>query len=112
MSYTDIMKATYTAVLVARHLLKRPLDQHWGTELRSALAMQAGTLYPILGKMQRAGWLTSQWETSEDAHKDPEHPGRAPRRYYTITTGGERSGLVALQAMVDRWDSSRVVADA
>lgn len=106
------MKATYTAVQVARHLLKRPLDQHWGTELRSALALQAGTLYPILGKMQRAGWLTSEWESEHAARSDPEHPGRAPRRYYRITTEGGNSGLIALQAMVDRWDSSRVVADA
>lgn len=106
------MKATYTAVLVARHLLKRPLDPHWGTELRSALALQAGTLYPILGKMQQAGWLTSEWESEQAARSDAEHPGRAPRRYYKITTKGDGSGLLALQAMVDRWDSSRVVTDA
>jgi PadR family transcriptional regulator PadR len=106
------MKATYTAVQVARHLLKRPLDQHWGTELRSALALQAGTLYPILGKMQRAGWLTSQWETVTEAREDVALPGRAVRKYYMVTTEGPESGLVALQAMVDRWDSSRVAADA
>lgn len=80
--------------------------------MRTALALQAGTLYPILAKMQEAGWLVSQWETEEDARKDTDLPGRAVRRYYTVTTEGEDSGLIALRQMVDRWDSQRVAPDA
>lgn len=39
-----------------------------------------GTIYPILHRLERTGWLTSYWEDI-----DTKKAGRPPRRYYRLT---------------------------
>src|ERR1700677_1994821 len=51
-----------------------------GIEIGRQANLQSGTLYPILGRLERAGWLESRWETD-----DPHTLGRPRRRYYHIT---------------------------
>ncbi|MER7367053.1 PadR family transcriptional regulator [Nonomuraea wenchangensis] len=42
-----------------------------------------GTVYPILERLEQAGWITGQWE--------PGTPQARPaRRLYTITPGGRQ----------------------
>ena len=59
-----------------------------------AIAQQAGrptgSIYPILDRLRRIGWLTSYWET--------EHPqeGRPRRRFYQL----EPDGLQAARALL------------
>jgi PadR family transcriptional regulator PadR len=43
-----------------------------------------GTLYKALGRMAKAGWLTSEWEDPEVAAEQ----GRPRRRCYAITPAG------------------------
>jgi DNA-binding PadR family transcriptional regulator len=43
-----------------------------------------GTLYKALGRMERAGLLSSRWE-------DPAPTGRPRRRLYQVTGAGERA---------------------
>ena len=43
--------------------------------------VQAGSLFPALHRLEEAGWLSSQWESSE-------HNRRA--MYYTLTKAGRR----------------------
>jgi len=43
--------------------------------------VQAGSLFPALHRLEEAGWLSSQWESSE-------HNRRA--KYYTLTKAGRR----------------------
>lgn len=43
-----------------------------------------GTLYKALGRMERAGLLSSRWE-------DPAPEGRPRRRLYTVSGAGERA---------------------
>jgi DNA-binding PadR family transcriptional regulator len=51
----------------------------------SARALTAhGTLYKALHRMERAGWLKSQWEDADEAVE----AGRPRRRLYAITPGG------------------------
>lgn len=92
------MIRTYSAAAVAAELLKRPLDLQWGMQLRDALRMSPGTLYPILARFREAGWVTDEWETKEAARAT--HAG-APRRYYVVTT----LGLTELAAYVAAWDA-------
>jgi PadR family transcriptional regulator PadR len=49
-----------------------------------------GTVYPLLGRLSDAGWLTSEWQVSD---------GERPRRYYALTTAG-RSELGTFR---DEW---------
>ncbi|MFB0834268.1 PadR family transcriptional regulator [Arthrobacter halodurans] len=49
----------------------------WGLLVVKGTGKKAGTVYPILDKLESAGWVTSQWEESTE-RKGPR------RRYYRI----------------------------
>lgn len=52
-----------------------------------------GTLYKALGRMEKAGWLTSEWEDPEAAAEN----GRPRRRCYQITPAG-RAALAGVES--------------
>lgn len=53
----------------------------YGYELVTALAMNSGSLYPILMRLAERGLLDARWQT--DAR-----PGRPPRHMYRLTAAG------------------------
>jgi len=63
-----------------------------GADVHRQTGLPSGTLYPILVRFERAGWLQSRWEKA-----DPERMGRPRKRFYRITRSGARafSGLVS-----------------
>ena len=71
--------------------LTEPDEDRYGLEVRRTAGLKSGVLYPILARLENAGWLTSGWEDI-DAHSD----GRRPRRYYHLTTAGAVAGRDAL----------------
>jgi len=73
------------AIISSGHLELAGADVGRETKLRS------GTLYPILYRLERAGWLSSRWETEE-----PEHLGRPRRRLYQVTATGARKAQAAM----------------
>jgi PadR family transcriptional regulator, regulatory protein PadR len=69
-------------VLAALSQLRSP---RYGYELRQALAdygmaIEEGTLYPLLRRLETQGVLRSEWRTN----------GGAPRRYYMLSAEGRR----------------------
>jgi PadR family transcriptional regulator, regulatory protein PadR len=50
------------------------------------LAMNQGTLYPALLKLEQAGWITSKWTSSESGRRV---------KVYALTTTGRRQLVVA-----------------
>ena len=46
-----------------------------------ALTVEQGSLYPALERLQRKGWVTSEWKQSPTGRR---------ARYYTITAAGRR----------------------
>lgn len=54
-----------------------------GADIGRKTALKSGTLYPLLFRLEEAGWLTSEWETAE-----PIDLGRPRRRYYSVTGVG------------------------
>ncbi|WP_222853700.1 PadR family transcriptional regulator [Fodinicola acaciae] len=75
---------------VAAVLAAFPRDQeegHYGLELMRATGLPSGTLYPILVRLQDAGWVETHWEDV-----DPATAGRPARRYYRLTPGRHRVG--------------------
>ena len=46
---------------------------------QDVLRIEAGSLYPALHRMEEAGWITSDWGTSENNRK---------ARFYTLTARG------------------------
>ncbi len=57
--------------------------EHYGLELAKAAGLKSGTLYPILARLEAAGWIQGSWERI-----DPRAEGRRRRRYYKLTSSG------------------------
>ena len=68
-------------VLAAVHAEQRAS----GAEIAKQSGLASGTLYPILLRLEAAGWLQSEWEFG-----DPSTLGRPRRRYYTLTAEGAK----------------------
>ncbi len=49
---------------------------------QDVLLLKEGSLYPALHRLEKAGLVTSFWQTREDG---------APRRYYLLTATGEEA---------------------
>nr|AEE65516.1 transcriptional regulator, PadR-like family [uncultured bacterium BAC AB649/1850] len=62
------------------------------------LATSEGTIYPLLSRLRRVGWLDSKWSES---------PSGPPRRYYSLTDNG-RSALAHFRG---EWVSFRQTVD-
>jgi PadR family transcriptional regulator, regulatory protein PadR len=74
----------------------------YGYELRQALseygmAIEEGTLYPLLRRLETQGALKSEWRTN----------GGAPRRYYTLSAEGRR----LLKRLTETWYGLNVAMD-
>lgn len=65
-------------------------DPVWGLLVIKATGRQAGTVYPILERLERQGWIRSSWDD------DADRPG--PRRRLYEFTG---EGAVAAQELLD-----------
>jgi PadR family transcriptional regulator, regulatory protein PadR len=78
---------TTPTLRVLAALLADPLGEHYGLELSRAAGLPSGTVYPILARLEGAGWLVGAWEEI-----DQQAEGRRRRRYYRLTgTGLERA---------------------
>jgi PadR family transcriptional regulator PadR len=64
-------------------LLEDVAADHYGLELSKQAKLPSGTIYPILARLRKAGWVTSSWEDI-----DPKIQGRPPRRLYRLTSSG------------------------
>ena len=86
--------------LVALHYLETP---RYGYDLVRLLGsagfqVEEGTLYPILRRFEKAGVLSSRWDTG----------GKRPRKYYELSEEGR-----ALKAgMLEAWERARDATDA
>jgi DNA-binding PadR family transcriptional regulator len=77
---------------ILHHAAERPVYGLWLLEELAAHGhrLSPGTLYPILARMERNGWLRAQ----------PTRPGATARKNYRITPRG-RSVLAELRANVE-----------
>lgn len=72
-------------------------DAEWhGFDLADQTKLKSGTLYPLLARLEKAGWLTSH---KEDI--DPRVAGRPQRRLYRLTGEGEVAGRRELTAHLE-----------
>lgn len=84
---------------VLQVFLSDPARRRYGLELCEETGLPAGTVYPILARLEGAGWLETHWE-DPGARSDE---GRPRRRYYTIT----RDGAESARQTIARTQSSR-----
>lgn len=75
------MRLTYATAIV---LLALDRGLRHGFDIIDATGLKAGTVYPILRRLDDARLTRSAWERVERARAQ----GRPPRRNYTITAAG------------------------
>ncbi len=85
-------RMTLPTQAVLRALLADPARERYGLELCDLAGLPGGTVYPILARLERLGWVESRWE-EPSAH---EEAGRPRRRYYRITPDGAERGRDAV----------------
>jgi PadR family transcriptional regulator, regulatory protein PadR len=72
----------------------------WGLAVIKSSGRPAGTVYPILERLENAGWVTSSWE------EDNSRPGPR-RRYYQLTDDGGGAALAAITGFRTQRSTSR-----
>jgi PadR family transcriptional regulator len=82
---SELLKGTLD-MLILRTLTVKPMHgyaiaQHIERLSRDVLAVEQGSLYPALERLQKQGWVTSRWSDSPTGRR---------ARYYTITASGRR----------------------
>ena len=80
-------KLSPQTLAVLKYMLDNPKDQVFGLELIESLGQPAGTIYPILMRLEEIGWIQGEWESYERKDK-----GRRRRRYYDLTKEGKTEG--------------------
>ena len=66
----------------------------YGFDIMDRTELPSGTVYPALSRLERDGYVKSQWEDTAQGARANRRP---PRRYYRITAHGERALGGALQ---------------
>lgn len=72
-------------------LASMPDDPAWGLKICREAELGSGTVYPILDRLEKQGWVTSAVEAEP-------HPGRPPRRYYELSGTGRAAAAEALES--------------
>lgn len=90
---------TLNTFKVLSALLEQPGSA--GADLCRATGLASGTIYPILFRLEEAGWLSSAWEEG-----DPAVLGRPRRRFYRVTGEGASAAqkhASGMSAAYSRW---------
>ena len=90
MSDEDV-RLSQPALRVLRFLLANQRGENSGAVITKATGVGSGTLYPLLSRLEKAGWLEGKWEAI-----DPSEAGRPRQRFYELTGLGFRSAQRAL----------------
>ncbi|HLX48718.1 MAG TPA: PadR family transcriptional regulator [Streptosporangiaceae bacterium] len=80
---------TVHTLLVLQALLRDPSQELYGLQISAETGLLPGTTYPILLRLENAGWVTSRVEDI-----DPRTEKRPARRYYSLTASGTPSRRV------------------
>lgn len=86
-------------------VLDVPGEPMWGLLVIKQSGRPAGTVYPILARLEHAGWVTSKWE-SDDARPGPR------RRYYELTEEGGGAAKRTIAAFTATTRPAATVATA
>jgi PadR family transcriptional regulator PadR len=93
---SDILHGSL-ALMVLRTLDTLGPQHGWGIARRieqisgDALALNQGTLYPALLRLEQMGWISSKWGSSENNRR---------ARFYAITRAGKKQ----LAAEAESWE--------
>jgi PadR family transcriptional regulator PadR len=86
---------------VFQAFLDAPSDETYGFEIAAATGLPSGTIYPILRRLEDAGFIKSRWTEVETKTQ------RRRRRYYQLTAEGYRA---ARRTTADERDALRLLS--
>jgi PadR family transcriptional regulator, regulatory protein PadR len=72
-------------LVILQMFASRPSHSLAGSDILKETGFPSGTLYPILSRLERAHWLSSEWE-----QVSPIEVGRPRKRLYQLTALGAR----------------------
>jgi DNA-binding PadR family transcriptional regulator len=84
--------------MVLKVFLEDPGQPRYGFELMKLTGLASGSLYPMLARLEGAGWLTRGKEEI-----DPRAAGRPARTNYTITGAAVSVARVQLAALSEQF---------
>lgn len=90
---SSVPRITLSVLKVLALFMEDSCKQYSGYEIIKSTCLSSGATYSILIRLEKAGWLTSQWEDV-----DPSEVGRPRKRLYRITSQGV---IVAIQHLTD-----------
>lgn len=91
-----VVEIAVLGMLAARRLYGSQLVEQLSA--RQGLEISAGTVYPLLSRLKKAGLIDSVWEES---------PVGPPRKYYSLTATGRDE----LAAMTAAWNGVSAALD-
>ncbi|MCU1509579.1 MAG: PadR family transcriptional regulator [Glaciihabitans sp.] len=89
-----LSRVTAATIDVLR-VLAQSQDPCWGLLVIKSSNRPAGTVYPILERLESLGWVTSSWD-SDDSRSGPR------RRYYELTEDGGAAASAAIEEFARR----------
>jgi PadR family transcriptional regulator len=75
------LRRSRQSMAVLEALLARTGQWHYGYAISTQTSIPSGTLYPILMRLDKLGWLETRWE-------DGIPSGRPPRHLYRLSGNG------------------------
>jgi PadR family transcriptional regulator PadR len=93
---TDV-RLTVAVAVVLRVFLDDVSRPRYGYELMRLTGFPSGKLYPVLARLERAGWLSKEQEDI-----DPQAAGRPIRRMYRLSDEGCRAASHELGLLSER----------
>jgi PadR family transcriptional regulator PadR len=96
------MPSSLAQLSVLNSMLSDPHARWYGLELARSANLKSGTIYPMLARLERCGWLSSEWENI-----DASSAGRPRRRLYRLTPQGELAATRELAAAQSQLAKSR-----
>ncbi|TLM80867.1 PadR family transcriptional regulator [Pseudarthrobacter sp. NamE5] len=85
----NLGRVTPATALVLESLLSA--ERVWGLQIVKDAGKKPGTVYPILDRLESAGWIQGEWDTAE-VRKGPR------RRYYRLVSEARPVALAYVKA--------------
>jgi DNA-binding PadR family transcriptional regulator len=92
------LNITPKMAVVLKIFLEDLAKPRYGFELMKLTGMASGSLYPMLARLEEAGWLIRGRESI-----DPHAEGRPPRLHYTITGAAAAAARLGLAELSERY---------
>jgi PadR family transcriptional regulator PadR len=89
------LRISHQTLDILEALLARPSQWHYGYAISRQTSIPSGTLYPILMRLDKSGWLETRWEDAPTA-------GRPPRHLYRLTGNGREWAREELRSAQQR----------